>query len=321
MRLFVAMWFLLSLPALAQDPVPTAAAAATPAAQTATLARPSLLQRIQALELPTSVGLITAHYAHGHEPQARALRELVEDAMRFYREALGLESPLHMAVLTRNQWESLITWQPYGIPGVVGRPPVIFLPATDDNVAALDALSLKLRVTPNTLALIESSGLSFDDAARRYVDLVGLHELGHVYAQAYGLTPGSAWLNELLATYFAYAFLREQRPLQARMWQGILQAYIDAVQPTHRTLADFDRLYFGVGAQNYVWYQAQFQRMVARAYEARGLGFLAAVRDALAAPPGGRLDAADIVERLERVLPGFRPWAAELTLGRPAGAR
>lgn len=50
------------------------------------------------------------------------------------------------------------------------------------------------------------------------------------------------------------------------MWDGILGAYRDAVRPKHTTLADFDRLYFGVGARNYIWYQARFQQMVRTAF-------------------------------------------------------
>lgn len=68
--------------------------------------------------------------------------------MDFDREGLGLETPLHLAVLARPQWEALIGWQPYGIPGVAGRPPVIFMPAGDDGLAAEDALGLRDRVTP-----------------------------------------------------------------------------------------------------------------------------------------------------------------------------
>jgi len=305
-------------------PLLAQAQAQLPAAVPASAAAPRpapLLEGVRALGLPTSSGRITAHHAVGADEKALRLRQTVEAAMDFYRERLGVELPLHMAVLNRAQWGVLVPWQPYGIPGVAGQPPVIFMPAGDDGLAAEDALALKGRAKPDTQALLARSGLSFDEAARRYVDLVGLHELGHAMTRALGIRVPSRWLDEWLATYFAYAFLRERQPLQAHVWDGILQTYLDAVQPAHTTLADFDRLYFGVGANNYVWYQAQFQRRVAQAYEAHGLALVAVLREVLSAPTAegapALLSPATLIERLEPRLPGFRAWAAGFEATRP----
>lgn len=292
-------------------PAPAAAGPA-PAAAAASGEAADLLHRVQALNTPSHTNRITVYYTEGHQEKALRLRSLVEEAMRFYADSLGVQAPLSLALLTRDHWERIGVPQPYGIPGVAGSPPVAFLPATDDNVAASDALSIRAGVSPAALRLVEASGHSYEEGARRYVDLVGLHELGHTYTRAFGIRPSHRWLNELLATYVAYAFLRQRHPAQAQLWEGILQGYVDAVRPRHTSLEDFNRLYFGVGAQNYVWYQARFQEMVRRAYEAKGLHFLREVRAAFpegeAAPPS--META--LERLERIQPGFRAWAAEL---------
>lgn len=267
-----------------------------------------LLARVKAAGLESSRNLITVYYPAEHEAGALRLRSLVEDAMAYYDRSLGLRGELHLAVLTRAQWEKLITWQPYGIPGVAGEPPVAFLPATDDGLAATDAIGIRAGVSPETVKIIEAAGGTYDEAARRYVDLVGLHELGHAYTRRFGIRVPSPWAGEMLATYFAYAFLREHDPRRADVWDGILRAYRDAVRPTHTTLADFDRLYFGVGAQNYIWYQARFQQMVRAAYEAQGLDFLHAVREAF--PEGeGPVSAGETLRRFEAIFPGFSAWA------------
>jgi hypothetical protein len=237
---------------------------------------------------------------------------MVESAMAFYRDRLDINAPLHMAVLTRTQWAELISWQPYGIPGVEGNPPVIFMPATDDGLAAEDALSLHDRVSPTAQARLAAAGVSFDYAARRYVDLVGLHELGHAYAHAYGMRIPSRWLEEWVATYIAYAFMIDREPAMANLWEALLQVYVDAVQPEHMSLADFDRLYFGVGAQNYVWYQAQFQRRVSSAYRAYGLELLHILREEFHTPFTALLDPMAVIDRIEPHLPGFRVWANDL---------
>ncbi len=274
---------------------------------------PGLLERVQALGLEQhAAGRVTAWYPAGLRSRAETLRALIDDAAGYFRRQLGIEGELHLAVLTREQWDRVIDGQPYGIPGVAGRPPVVFMPAGDDGLAAEDALALRPLVAPATLEALADAGFDYETASRRYVDLVGLHELGHAYARRFGLWANCRWLDELVATFFAYAYLREQRPALARLWDGVLQAYVDAVVPAHRTLEDFDRLYFGVGARNYVWYQAQFQRKVRQAYEARGIAFLRELQAHFGTPSPVVLAPERILARLDPVMPGFRAWAASL---------
>ena len=296
-------------------------AAQTPAAQNPPAAEPpaplgndvdDLLERVQAAGLESSRNRITVYYNEGHEPKALRLRALVEQAMDFYERELGVREELHLAVLLPDAWAALITWgQPYGIPGVAGVPPVAFMPATDDNLAANDALGIRAGVSPETVRLIEATGLSYEEASRRYVDLVGLHELGHTYTRGFGIRVPSRWAGEMLATYFAYAHLRAHDPKQAEVWDGILRGYRDAVRPKHTTLADFDRLYFGVGAQNYIWYQGRFQEMVRRVYDAHGLDFLRAVRKSF--PEGeGPVSPEETLRRFEAIFPGFGEWGSAM---------
>ncbi len=269
-----------------------------------------LLTRVQALGTPSSTDRITVYFEPGHEAKALRLRALVQDALRLFADSLGVAPALSLAVLERTTWERIITWQPYGIPGVEGTPPVAFLPATDDNVAANDALGIEAGVSDAARRLVGAAGLTWPEASRRYVHLVGLHELGHALAAAYGISVRSKWFNEWLATYVAYAFLRATRPQQAHLWEGILQGYIDAVQPEHRTIATFERLYFGVGSLNYVWYQARFQQQVAAVYERHGVGFLRTLR---ATFPRGAAPIASqeaLLARLETLAPGFAAWGA-----------
>ena len=98
----------------------------------------------------------------------------------------------------------------------------------------------------------------------------------------------------------------------ASMWQAVLQVYLDAVQPAYASLADFDRLYFGVGAQTYVWYQAQFQRRVAGAYRVHGLALLTMLREEFGSPSATPLEPMVAIDRREQRIPGFRAWADEL---------
>jgi len=293
------------LVALADVPLTVLAQSAPPAPPPT-----NFLQRIRALGLPSSTDRLTVYYNPGHEAKAMRLRTLVQDAQQFFADSLGISPELTLAVLDRPSWERVITAQPYGIPGVEGAPPVAFLPATDDNLAANDALSLEAEISDTARRLIRASGRTWTEASKRYVDLVGLHELGHAFAAAYGIDVPSKWFNEWLATYFCYTYLRAARPTDAKLWEGILQGYRDAAHPEHRTLDAFERLYFGVGAQNYVWYQARFQQQVQRVHDAQGVAFLRRLKQAFPRGATRVASGGELPQRLDAIEPGFGAWAA-----------
>ncbi|MEP7280722.1 MAG: hypothetical protein ABI696_01985, partial [Rubrivivax sp.] len=289
--------------------------AVRPAAQRGAML-PSLVERLRARGLEPGGAAPLTTWSHAVDRARLApLRALIAAAQRWAVERLGVALPLHLAVLPRADWDALITWQPYGIPGVAGQPAVVFMPAGDDGLAAEDALALVDRWQPSTRAALAADGIDPATAARRYVDLVGLHELGHVFVGEIGLRPVRHWLNEWLASFVGYAFLREHMPAQARVWDTVLQGYVDAIPaPRHRSLADFDRLYFGVGARNYIWYQAQFQQRVREVHARDGIGFVDALRRAGLAlgPAADDPGSGVLLAALEAITPGWQAWAARI---------
>lgn len=293
--------------ATAPPPTTTTGAAAT--------SRPPLIERLQALGLQVTPGRLALHHGAAQAARASALHTLLAEALDWTESTLGVGGAFTLAVLDAAQWRALGVDQPYGIPGVAGAgapgaPPVVFMPADDHGLAAQDALSLAPRVAPATLQRLRDAGHTWEDAAARHVDLIGLHELGHVFTRRYGIAPPNLWLDELLATAFAHAFMAGARPALLPLWSGAMQGYLDAVQPAHRTLQDFERLYFRVGSFNYVWYQAQFQQRVATLHAAQGLAALAALRDAFPPPPPPvRPDPDTLLARLETLAPGWQAWA------------
>ena len=280
-------------------------------AQGAAEPEPDVLGRLRASGLPSRTDRITVYFPAGAEARALADRDRVQAALRFYADSLGVTPELTLGVLDRATWEALGVPQPYGIPGVAGRPAVAYVPVTDDGLAATDALSIAAGVGDSARRLLAAAGTDWERAARSHVALVGLHELGHTLVDAYGISVRSLWLNEWLATYAGYAFMRAERPAEALVWEGVLQGFRDAVRPSHRTLEDFERLYFGVGALNYVWYQARFQAQVQAVHAVHGVDFLRRVRAAFprgAAPASAR----EVLARLEAIAPGFEAWAATM---------
>ncbi|MBD0328201.1 MAG: hypothetical protein ICV68_17400 [Pyrinomonadaceae bacterium] len=270
------------------------------------------LQRVQSLNNPSALNRIRVYYSPGHETRALELRGMIEDAMQFYERRLRVKEEISLAVLAPEQWRQVGLQVPYGVPNVSSPPRVIFLPATTDNATTEATLGLRSRASRATLKMVEASGFTYEEGASKSVDLIGLHELGHVYAAAYGIKSANRWLDEFLATYFAYAYLRQRRPKLARLWDAISNAYVDAVRPKHTALEDFERLYFGVGLDNYGWYQAKFLLKVAQIHQAKRLRFLEEVRDVFPQSERGQVSLGVVVERLEKIRPGFVEWSKGL---------
>jgi len=232
--------------------------------------------------------------------------------MQFYERRLQIKEEVTLAVLTPEQWRQVGLQVPYGVPNVSSPPRVIFLPATTNNATTEATLGLKNKASRATLKMIEASGFTYEEGASKSVDLIGLHELGHVYANAYGINPANRWLDEFLATYFAYAYLRQRQPKLARLWEAISNAYVDAVEPKYTALEDFERLYFGVGLDNYGWYQAKFLLKGAQIHKAKKLGFLEEVRNVFPPSERGPVSLGVVMGRLETIRPGFVEWSKGL---------
>jgi hypothetical protein len=270
---------------------------------------------ILAIGTEVLAGDVPVYHSSGFSHRAAELQALIESGRHFFQDSLGLRAHVNLAVLSQADW-SRLTDVPYTIPFYSAGEAVIFLPATTAGPIVDDYLSNQPRLPAARLARIRDAGFDFEDGAHAMVDLIGYHELGHLYTRAYGIQPPSPWMHEFLATYFAYAYLRRTQPHLAELWDGMVAAPPDA-RPPHTSLADFDRLYFGVGPENYFWYQGVFATRVTEVFDRHGLGFLSAVRESFPAsdngtqpPPAYSSD--EVFAALERIDPGFMAWAERL---------
>lgn len=113
-----------------------------------------------------------------------------------------------------------------------------------------------------------------------------------------------------------------RHPRLADLWKAINELVGSRVTPTHRSLEDFERLYIGVGIENYGWYQAKFQERAARVYDEQKIAFLHKVRATFPRLKEGEnpvqsllrepTPVATVLERLEEITPGFIAWSKRL---------
>jgi hypothetical protein len=273
-------------------------------------------QRIHALRNPCLKGRIVTCYTPGYRTRAVSLQQFLTGELAYVRQRPGIAVPLVLAVLDERQWPLAEQELPYGMPSVHGHPPIALVAA---NWAAAKNFYPKAEDAGNPAVLREVArhGLTWDQANARAGDLLSAHELGHAVIDAYDIVPGSRWLDEFLASYVWYAYIREQRPEQLWLFD-VIQAGNQLERPQRFvTLAELDNNYKAIvesdpNTNNYGWYQGQLIARVRQTYTVHGLAFLKEIRAAF--PPGRapRLGSDEALRRVEQIDPSFSGWAKEL---------
>ena len=163
-------------------------------------------------------------------------------------------------------------------------------------------------------------------ADRARVEFVMLHEFGHLASKQYlhpeGPEPYSSvrWFEELLASYFAYAYVQASDPDWARAsreeWRAVAAGYSPPVLSLDwgfiRGLAPAER------ARTYAWYQVMLNLWAAELYEEHGLDFLRAVRDRLPWETSASWTTQSLLPALEQIAPGSEAQASALQVVEPA---
>lgn len=264
----------------------------------------TLLDTIQALHPDSGVAGIAVHCAERKMDLAASTAEMLRGAAGFYAEHFEVRQPLALAVLDKTEWTK-VTSIPYGLPFVSGPPYIVVLPATGDHPLfrhvddALDRSDLPARYS-----------MTNEEISSHVLSLIGFHELGHLYAKAFGLEFPNRWTFEFAATAFAYAYLDQCLPITASLWVDACRALAHAGNPAHTSLRDFETLYVGVGIADYARYQAVFLLRVKEVHDAHGIQFLSHLRDVNwpATSP------TQYVTELEAIAPGFNRWADKFQL-------
>ncbi len=266
--------------------------------------------RLDALGLETTeVGRVTAYFAPADQARAKELATLSEAASAFYQHELGINFELGVAALAPEQWFSEFPGIPYAIPWPSIPDRLIFMPSS---------LEQGLLIYGPTA-----------QANRRRVDFVLLHEHGHIAAKEY-FRPSDQqdylpvkWFDELLATYFAYAFVRASDAAWAKAaraaWQGEVQGYTPSVISLDWSF--MNTLPGNELARTYAWYQFMLNLRAAEIYDQHGLGFLRALKEQLPWKDSGNWTTASLLPQLEEIAPGFQAWDEKLprTYGKSAG--
>ena len=270
-----------------------------------------VLEKIRALKLHNLNGEVKVYYSNGYTKRAAYLQELAEAASHYLQkpEIIAVKLNLTLTVLGPEDWTKS-TKLPYGIPHILPESLTVILPASEKNVLSKGILAYKDSISEKTLKRFKDLDISFEDAASTFVDLIGFHEIGHLYAHAYvTFWPSEKWLNEFIATYLAYAFMKESKPKFAKLWETMHNANVESHRHEHTTLSDFEQLYIGVGIENYEWYQGKFQQMVEKVFEKLGISFIHTLKRSLSNNPKASKNDPFRLQEMNAIYEGFTAWA------------
>lgn len=275
--------------------------------------------RMKALGLPSLSGKVLAYYSPGYRQHAESLRAAIADMNAFFQERLGVQTNVVLALLDSKGWTD-VTGNRYGLPSIGGIPTVILMPATSDSPAFGLMMARKEAVPPEMLqAFLKNNHTTFEAVADQFVDLIGFHELGHALTFNFGIDPINAWLDEFLASYWSYAYISERQPAWKRVFD--LLGRPSKVRPKNTSLEDFERLYTGV--DDYGWYQGMFEARIREIYPELGLRLLSDLRKEFprsgdspgAGAPASTMQPTQVLNRLEKIAPGFEKWALGFRTG------
>lgn len=93
-----------------------------------------------------------------------------------------------------------------------------------------------------------------------FFDLLGVHELAHIFIEADGRVPSRLWVLELACNVLLHAFVAAEEPSSLPTLETFPDVFagIPASRFTHRNLDDFERSYaHGMDGANYGWFQAK----------------------------------------------------------------
>jgi hypothetical protein len=220
-------------------------------------------------------------------------------SIKFYEENFDARQSFALAIIDSVGWKR-ITQIPYGLPFVSGPPYIVCLPASSKNV-----LSEIISTAMDRHELNTNKGMSQEEIINLFISLIGFHELGHIYAIAYGISFPNKWIFEFAATYFAYFYLEQNFPIQSEIWGEVSEILVRELEPSTTSLNDFEEMYVRVGVDNYAWYQAAFLIRVIEVYRQQGIEFLKKLKT-YQWPSDSP---SEYLKEMETISPGFVTWA------------
>lgn len=216
-------------------------------------------------------------FSAGAEARAEQVAEPCERAFHYLKDVLEFTPSFRLLVLSPEDWATHAGFPLYGMPHTAGGDTLV----VGDGPA--DFWQGVVRMLDDVLTSAQRAELEDVYGAvdgrldiAPFADLIVIHELGHLFHEQVPFSFPRLWLMELFANFCLHAYIVEREPDLLPMWLTLPERMtaLPAERVQHRSLDDFERLYVGVGPENYVWYQFGLVVAVKSIYDAAGVDAL-----------------------------------------------
>ncbi len=280
--------------------------------------RPPTLDSLRALGLDSVGGDAVAYFRPEHRERAVQVHALLTQFVGFARDDLDITVTLRVAVLDSADW-GRATSTPYGLPTNSGLGADNLLLAAVEPPGRVGARRMPAGQASDFLTVGHEGGhlLTWQLLPDAMKEAATGDEppSPEVMAQFRALRQVPAWYWEMVANYFATAFLRATQPDGARAWLQHLQEISDVPRPRFTALDDwFTRVMEATapdstpyrlsdeGGLNQGWYQGVVGQLAAHVHDRSGLEFMDHIRSTLADPSASTTE--NLVAQLESIAPG-----------------
>ncbi|NBC66130.1 MAG: hypothetical protein GVY07_10820 [Bacteroidetes bacterium] len=314
-------------------------------AQTQELKEAFLLKQVRALDLDSlQKGTMTVHFSAGYQNRADMLGARTERALQFFNDSLNIDfEEFHLIMPDTSAWKELSV-MPYGFPiwgpggwqyrnlgkSVSGRPASAIVPVDGEGVLFERLQSLKSCLSTDDQERLKEIGYSWEEASRRYVETITIHELGHGIHENLEINVPTGWFGEFLANYFTAAYLHQYETKEIKILDLLTEVTLNCYTPDEPSIEVF---YLpGKAGSGYHWLQSNLIQRANSVAENHGFDFIREaqkmfpIQDTLSQEVESIYDNLEtlsdgvvtqrlkkvnevMIERLDQIAPGFQAWA------------
>lgn len=224
------------------------------------IAQISFSQNLDSLVLASKPGFlpgkIPTYYTPGKKSIALKLQALSTSLAEYYEKQYDSVFQVKLAVLDSAHWPNDLA--PYGI--IFYRKGWAFMHAgmSFESFQNLYGMQGFEKITKTKLKRNHMRG---SQMVQSFLEFYTAHELGHYYFNVLsGARYPDYFTNEWIASYFAFQYLKENKPRTLPAFDLFCQLYKDNIKPKFTSVQEFNQHYLGDagGIPTYGWYQVNF---------------------------------------------------------------
>lgn len=218
------------------------------------------------------------YFSLNAKERAVKISDHVSKAEFYFEKQFGIHPNYTLLVLSPTDWKKYAHPKAiYGIPHYLPDGRLIVASENNDfwrrNTPPIDKLPEALAKNLSNTYADKNGEVVLTD----FFDLLAVHELGHSFQNAAGMTKQRSWLSELLCNLLLHTYIAENNPVLLPSLTVYPQVTVSSFPPErliYKKLEDFETSYNDLAQNhpdNYGWYQCRFHTVAAQIYDTGGI--------------------------------------------------